>query len=235
MIKFFRKFRQDLLMENKTGKYLKYAIGEILLVVIGILIALSINNWQQDRTNQQLEYRYITNMISELKRDSVRLESLYQQLLNKDRIKYVYLDMLKNNQKDDSLKAYFGYQWDPVRPYVPSRSTFTEMISNAHLGLVKPNNLREHIVETYTNYIDFTSRESDQFEEGLLLIEALRLRVPDLIDPTIVDILNLKDDFYIINRMTLNGSRTRSEDYRKMLKESNDLLQQLKVYQATLE
>ncbi len=49
MIKFFRKIRQNLLMENKTGQYLKYALGEIILVVIGILIALSINNWNEHR------------------------------------------------------------------------------------------------------------------------------------------------------------------------------------------
>ncbi len=49
MIKFFRKIRQNLLMENKTGKYFKYAIGEIILVIIGILIALSINNWNENR------------------------------------------------------------------------------------------------------------------------------------------------------------------------------------------
>jgi hypothetical protein len=52
MIKFFRKIRQNLLMENKTGKYFKYAIGEILLVVIGILIALQINNWNEDNKQQ---------------------------------------------------------------------------------------------------------------------------------------------------------------------------------------
>ncbi len=49
MIKFFRKIRQNLLMENKTSKYFKYAIGEIVLVVIGILIALQINNWNEER------------------------------------------------------------------------------------------------------------------------------------------------------------------------------------------
>ena len=48
MIKFFRKIRQNLLMENKTGKYFKYAIGEIILVVIGILIALWINSTYND-------------------------------------------------------------------------------------------------------------------------------------------------------------------------------------------
>ena len=51
MIKFFRKIRQNLLSEDKTVKYLKYAIGEIMLVVIGIVIALQINNWNENRKN----------------------------------------------------------------------------------------------------------------------------------------------------------------------------------------
>ena len=69
MIKFFRKIRQNLLMENKTGKYLKYAIGEIILVVIGILIALSINNWNTSNSeNKNLinYYQKITDEISNL-------------------------------------------------------------------------------------------------------------------------------------------------------------------------
>jgi hypothetical protein len=49
MIKFFRKIRQNLINEGKTSKYFKYAIGEIVLVVIGILIALQINNWNEHR------------------------------------------------------------------------------------------------------------------------------------------------------------------------------------------
>ena len=60
MIKFFRKIRQNLLMDNKTSKYIKYAIGEILLVVIGILIALSINNWNENKklTNKEAGLRH---------------------------------------------------------------------------------------------------------------------------------------------------------------------------------
>ena len=52
MIKFFRKIRQNLLMENKTGKYFKYAIGEIILVVVGILIALMLNTKKELNTNK---------------------------------------------------------------------------------------------------------------------------------------------------------------------------------------
>ncbi len=59
MIKFFRNIRQNLLNEGKTTKYLKYAIGEIVLVVIGILIALQINNWNINRLNIEKENRYL--------------------------------------------------------------------------------------------------------------------------------------------------------------------------------
>ena len=52
MIKFFRKIRQNILSEGKTGKYFKYAIGEIVLVVIGIVIALQLNNWNESRKNE---------------------------------------------------------------------------------------------------------------------------------------------------------------------------------------
>ena len=53
MIKLFRKIRQSLLNEGKNSKYLKYAVGEIVLVVIGILIALSINNWNENRKQNE--------------------------------------------------------------------------------------------------------------------------------------------------------------------------------------
>ena len=51
MLKIFRNIRKQLLSENKTFQYLKYAFGEIVLVVIGILIALSINNWNLEKTS----------------------------------------------------------------------------------------------------------------------------------------------------------------------------------------
>jgi len=69
MIKFFRKIRQNLLSENKFSKYLLYACGEIVLVVIGILIALSINNWNQKRIETKRTVDLLNDMISDLKTD----------------------------------------------------------------------------------------------------------------------------------------------------------------------
>ena len=61
MIKFFRKISYDPMEKNKTGKYLKYTIGEIVLVVIGILIALGINNWNENR-NYIIKRLYISTI-----------------------------------------------------------------------------------------------------------------------------------------------------------------------------
>ncbi len=83
MIKFFRKIRQNLLTEGKTGKYLKYAIGEIILVVIGILIALQINNWNIEKIDKKRETKYLTNIILDLKKDITQLEYLIEFRKNK--------------------------------------------------------------------------------------------------------------------------------------------------------
>lgn len=74
MIKFFRHIRQRLLSENKFSKYLIYAIGEIVLVVIGILIALQINNWNENRKNEDLEIAYLKGIQSNLVNDIDELE-----------------------------------------------------------------------------------------------------------------------------------------------------------------
>lgn len=90
MIKFFRKIRFDLMEKNKTGKYLKYAIGEIVLVVVGILIALSINNWNEGRKENRNVRAIYYNLLRDIKADSVSfssnlidlkdIESLHEQL-----------------------------------------------------------------------------------------------------------------------------------------------------------
>jgi hypothetical protein len=71
MIKFFRKIRQNLLEQNKIGSYLKYAIGEIFLVVIGILIALQINNANEAHKAKRSEQIVLKNLIQDLRADSL--------------------------------------------------------------------------------------------------------------------------------------------------------------------
>jgi hypothetical protein len=76
MIKFFRNIRQNLFHEGKTKRYFKYAIGEIILVVIGILIALQINNWNEIKLERKIEKEYIISLIEDLESDTTKFSYL---------------------------------------------------------------------------------------------------------------------------------------------------------------
>jgi predicted negative regulator of RcsB-dependent stress response len=92
MIKFFRKIRQKMLIENKTGKYFKYAIGEIILVVIGILIALQINNWNENRLEKIEEQSFLSNLHNEFSQNKKALKTA--------------LEMFDTSLKADKYRQY---------------------------------------------------------------------------------------------------------------------------------
>ena len=79
MIRFFRNIRQKLAAENNVAKYLRYAIGEILLVVIGILIALQINNWNENRKQSELKTVYISRLVSDIQQDTLNIQIIKKQ------------------------------------------------------------------------------------------------------------------------------------------------------------
>jgi hypothetical protein len=107
MIKFFRKIRQNLLMENKTSKYFKYAIGEIILVVIGILIALQINNWNQKRINENNIVSILKEVQNDLKEDILKSKELFAYY--KDRDSIIQLAINNKLTREDYLgnKKYY--------------------------------------------------------------------------------------------------------------------------------
>jgi hypothetical protein len=108
MIKFFRKIRQNLLLEGKTGKYLKYAIGEIVLVMIGILLALQVNNWNEERK--------ITNTI----------ESLFK----------VFENELENNIRESNSLISRGYYIDSITSrYINNKITREDLLKDPDMFL----------------------------------------------------------------------------------------------------
>jgi len=103
MIKLFRNIRQNLIMENKTSKYLKYAIGEIVLVVIGILIALQINNWNQDRLATIEEHNIYKNLNTEFKTNKELLQEDIAENNNSMSAGKILMDLIGSD--DDALRA----------------------------------------------------------------------------------------------------------------------------------
>jgi hypothetical protein len=100
-------------MENKTSKYFKYAIGEIILVVIGILIALQINNWNENRKNSAILSNYKKNLIEDLKKDSVVINIIIFGI-KKDSTMLSNFEMrVSNSQKAlDTLAKIARYEYD---------------------------------------------------------------------------------------------------------------------------
>jgi hypothetical protein len=153
MIKFFRKIRQKLLTENKFSKYLIYAIGEIILVVIGILIALQINNWNNVRHDRKQEKSYLidikTNLLSDKNSANQSLswnigkiaviDSLMQ-LLNTATSSTDYMEYLVN--KATTLGAFTTF--DPVS------TAFDNMTESDNISIVQNNELRNQLTEYYS-------------------------------------------------------------------------------------
>jgi hypothetical protein len=95
MIKFFRKIRYDLMEKNKTGKYLKYAFGEIILVVIGILIALQINNWNEKKNSINQAEKHLETISLNLKDDILQAENLLSETQTTIEYANDFLDQFK--------------------------------------------------------------------------------------------------------------------------------------------
>ncbi len=117
MIKFFRHIRKRLLTENKFSKYLIYAIGEIALVMIGILLALQVNNWNEAQKNKNIETRALINLRSEFKENSARLNDLLNKKLQEDKVNRAFIELISNdtisldNKIKVSIPSTSGRRW----------------------------------------------------------------------------------------------------------------------------
>ncbi len=139
MIKFFRHIRKDLMEKNKTGKYFKYAIGEIVLVVIGILIALQINNWNEQRKRETLKTSYIVSLYENLQQDSKRITSITRFFEN-DKVK---IDSLverieTSNHVLDTMQKIARYEFNSDIDIITSFNdeTYQILINTGNIDLL---------------------------------------------------------------------------------------------------
>lgn len=149
MIKFFRKIRYKLMSENKTGSYFKYAIGEILLVVIGILIALGINNWNEHQKDLATEQNIINNLHEEF---SKNLQLINDMITNIEKVENASFKLMKYMNKDideatvkkvDSL-IYWAIEHSA---YNPSNNTYSEILNTGKIELIQQKSLKNKLFE----------------------------------------------------------------------------------------
>ena len=128
-------------MENKTGKYFKYAIGEIVLVVIGILIALQINNWNEGRKQERRAVIYANKIINDLETDIKNIDSLIA--IGENNAKFVknYFNYFENQEQSeiqtliDSCSEIINNHVLKYR-YTPNNHTFNDMLASGNSTLL---------------------------------------------------------------------------------------------------
>lgn len=158
MLPFFRKIRYRLAKDNQFFKYSRYAVGEIVLVVIGILIALQINNWNQNRIDQNKIKEYAISLIKDLEADIIMTRQI--QMQNEEIISRIdslsaYLSN-KEIKEISNVKMLYYTLNKPHRPYVWNRTTITELKNSGALGLIKDDTLSVKISEydSFTHHLD---------------------------------------------------------------------------------
>jgi len=163
MIKFFRHIRKSLLTENKTGKYFKYAIGEIVLVVIGILIALSINNWNQVRIQNNKVLKIHQRIILDVNND---LRDLSARLVFWKEKEPVFLKVVNDSISDDLLDLGLS-RLLTVTPSTNLNTTGVQQLKTLNVR----DRLSLRIIETY----DFMENIHIIIDEKKMLDESIAL------------------------------------------------------------
>ena len=190
MINFFRKIRKQLADDNKPLKYARYALGEILLVVVGILIALQINNWNEDRLSRQFEIRMLTEVKKAFsddlgicqflkERNELKLQGI-QEILKMISSEESYPDtvILKAYNKM-TISYYLNYN---IGPYETIKSVGLDKISNDSVrsGLTAIYELDLPRVEEFTNgFINNLREEHDITAMHDALWKRTLIRLPD--------------------------------------------------------
>ncbi|MCB0634856.1 MAG: DUF6090 family protein [Saprospiraceae bacterium] len=160
MIKFFRKIRQNLLTKNKFSKYLLYAIGEIALIMIGILMALQVNNWNELRKLRAQEVKYIKSIKSDLT-DELKDNN---EMIAYRSAKAKAASRLLTYTRPETVEEFRTYADTVGLVYIwgsftPKDNTYKELISSGNLNLISDDSLRYYLLELDKMHVGIANLE----------------------------------------------------------------------------
>ncbi|PIB29180.1 hypothetical protein BFP77_07165 [Maribacter sp. 4U21] len=245
MIKFFRKIRQNLLSEGKTGKYFKYALGEIILVVIGILIALQINNLNENRKNKEQEIVLLKGLSSDLELDIKQLENT--QITTNQRLEKIKetLALFKTSEQVNSAKfgpRFLDFIFDNY--FTCNSGVFDEAVSSGKMSLVAHEKLSKDIFNYYrlakNNAIDETTRQNTDliiapaFQEIFTVNQAFEMYGFDVseianLEDINIEKLKLNKDFWTMTLAKIGHSFEQINSWNLTEKRASKLKEQIDI------
>ena len=149
--------------KNKTGKYFKYAIGEIVLVVIGILIALSINNWNQQRIQDIEEQSALLNLKQDFEFNYKVLDSILTETIENKKIQFLLLNHT-GNKSDAITKDEFNIALNTladINEFYPRNGYLDDLVNSGSLGIIKNQELRNKLSSWNPVFEYIKSREKE--------------------------------------------------------------------------
>ena len=145
MINFLRGIRRELINESKTSIYLVYAVGEVVLVVIGILIALQIDNWNENKRIKNTEQQYLLALKEEFSFNKGELESI----MNRNKLNFDYALRILDNTgpenpeiTDEEFGRFLTYSLSTEIQFDPNQGVLDEIISSGKLGIFSSKELK---------------------------------------------------------------------------------------------
>ena len=187
MIKFFRKIRYNLMEQNKTGKYFKYAIGEIVLVMVGILLALQVNNWNEGRKTNKIEKQIFENLLTSLKKDSTELIRIvkYQEKSIKQHDKIINSNVLDitSTMSEDSISNMLHDLHNGSFSFFPKYGIYNSIISSKGLDILKSEVIRSKLIDLY----DYEYKRYESIDKVL----------DERFDAILIPFLSRKIGFYV--------------------------------------
>ncbi len=180
MLKFFRKIRQKLLTENRFSKYLIYAIGEIILVVIGILIAIQLNTLENKNDKRIEEITHLENLLSDLKQDKIEIIKMIERRESKS-ISSKIMEGYYHTKEVDNLNDYYSHllnvlYWDA---HNPSLITFNDLINSGKLSALSNEKVKHLLLQIDYKYKELFEVRKHLYED---YVEYFYRPLADIID-----------------------------------------------------
>lgn len=241
MISFFRKIRQTLLGQNKVRRYLVYALGEIALVMIGILLALQVNNWNEERKNNIKMAEYKEGLIEDYSRDIARIDTILISFNQSEAQHQDFTKRLSHSQASfDTLvkiakHEFLGY-FDNIDAF--NTATFQTLISTGDISLF-PKNIRRKLIEINNQQQTVLLITQENIQQYLNAFNQYKylinypfsvIKSGALYESTwaLVDKNELVKDFYMITIMHNNINRVSKSAYQGLRKQLVEVLDDLK-------